>query len=813
VDEEREWPPVTLPVIAVAMACGIAASAHAGVAARAPVVWALGAIAVAVGTRWREAGMRRRAACVALAVVIGGGVASRERSRAIEVPAAIVVDDRGEDVVRGVVRGPVSAEGFVVEIEGGGRVLVAGDAGEVLPGDRVDVSGRVREPRGFRNPGGIDRAQVVRDRGAELEMTAEEVGIVERGAEVSGWRWAAMAHRAAAARVAARGGDARGNAIVRAAVVGDRSGIDDATNADWRGAGIFHALSVSGMHLAVVAMLLFGAVRRVWSAVPALVLRVDSGRVAAIAAAPVAVAYTLITGGQTATVRALVVVLAVLGGVLLRRRLRVLDAVALAALLILIDRPSTLRDPSFQLSFTAAVTLSLVARRSRGIRGWLIAAVRVSLWVTATTAPVTAWHFHQVAIAGLVGNVVLTPVVELVVIPAALAGIALGAAGVPGARRLIDLAIALAAIVEDGAHHLAGWIPALHVPPPRPIEIVAWFALLAAIARATRQPWRSRGRWRAACAGCAAVLVLAGSICESVVAPAVREELRITFLDVGQGDAAIIELPGGAVWLVDAGGLPVRASGEIDAATAARRQRAPGEAIRRVLDARRIRRIDLAVISHPHPDHYLGLLALAGEVPITELWTARPPPGEVAPADAGMPTFEAVAATLARRGTWLVHPPLGAARVERDVVLEVLGPVYDDGTGRAPVAAADPVRTVNDNSLIVAIVRAGRRVLFLGDVEHEGEDALVASGAAAADVVKVAHHGSPTSSTRELVAATGARWAIVSCGRSNRFGFPAAEVVDRWTDAGAAVLRTDQRGAITVVVRPEGSLEVTTFDP
>jgi competence protein ComEC len=113
---------------------------------------------------------------------------------------------------------------------------------------------------------------------------------------------------------------------------------------------------------------------------------------------------------------------------------------------------------------------------------------------------------------------------------------------------------------------------------------------------------------------------------------------------------------------------------------------------------------------------------------------------------------------------------------------------------------------VNDNSLVVRVAYAGRGVLFTGDLEEDGELELTRRGDLAVDVVKVAHHGSRTSSTEELIAATRARLAVVSCGRGNRFGFPAAEVVARWRAAGAEVLRTDERGAVTVVIDADGGL-------
>jgi len=314
----------------------------------------------------------------------------------------------------------------------------------------------------------------------------------------------------------------------------------------------------------------------------------------------------------------------------------------------------------------------------------------------------------------------------------------------PGIRlKLVLLSVAVLVVVSL-------WL-ATH--PPRRALVLGWLALCAtwAVARATP--------------------------------PAAA--LRVTFLDVGQGDAAIVELPDGAVWLVDAGGI----ASARDLAGAS----APGIAITRALEIYGHHRIDLAMISHPHPDHYLGLAALG--VPVGELWAADQPPGD---GRGRLPGF----AELAPHVT---HPPLGLARAEAGVELRVWAPAYD---GRE---AADPVRTVNDNSLVVELRFAGRSLLFAGDVEAEGEDALIAAGLGAVDVVKVPHHGSPTSSTPAFVATTHPALAVISCGVANAFGFPAPDVVARWRAAGAEVARTDRDGAVTVTISPSGALAIERF--
>ncbi|MBE7448267.1 MAG: ComEC/Rec2 family competence protein [Kofleriaceae bacterium] len=440
-------------------------------------------------------------------------------------------------------------------------------------------------------------------------------------------------------------------------------------------------------------------------------------------------------------------------------------------------------------------------------------ALGTSAAVTAATAPITAWHFHEVSFGGVLGNLVATPLVELVVIPLGLAGMALAALVPPVGGVVIDVSVALAGVGARLVAALGACTPSLAVPPPSPLELVACAALYAAWAGA-RTGWLPARR--AALLAAVAGLGLAGAWAAHDRGRVASDDLRVTFLDVGQGDAAVIELPGGEVWVVDAGGAP-GALGDLRATAR------PGEVVARYLRTRRIARVDVAVVSHPHPDHYLGLVALAARVPVARLWSAaeEPPLAAVDPAaprerprprSGADPGFAAIAAWLEATGTVHDHPALGAHR-RGDVTIRVLAPVHDPGGGPALHAAADPVRSLNDNSLVLVIERAGRCVLFTGDLEAEGEADLVAAGIGACDVVKVAHHGSPTSSTPAFVAATRPALAVMSLGRANRFGFPGPEVVTRWQAAGARVLRTDQVGAVTVTIDRAGALVVSTHDP
>lgn len=742
---------------------GAAVSLAFGIAL-APV---LDRLAIPPSARWALAALCllaiRRAPALVIAAVVAAGAAHGARAPAALPPGAIA-DDAIVDRITGTVEGPV-----IRTVRGSGA-LVAGVwvwADEILePGARITATGVVRSDR--------DRPTLS---ARSIEHHGDDLGVAARA-----WRWAAEVQTEAARRIDEAGGDPSARAALRGIVIGDRSTVSPELDDRWRAVGIYHVLSVSGLHLAVVAGLVFAVLRRLIAASP-WGGRVHPARWAAPPSLVFAIGYTLVTGAQLATVRALIVIALVLVGLMLDRPLRLVDALGAAALLILAWHPADLADPSFQLSFVAALTLALrPAPNVRGgrIRRWLVHGITTSAWIAITTAPLTAFHFQQVTAGGVIGNVVLTPLVELVALPLALAGIVLGPLGAP----LIWIATQLVALVDGAAGVLAVVTPVGHIAVASAITMGVLVALSLWLATRAHRTRTDAIVWVALCAAWALART-----------PPALGTLRVTFVDVGQGDAAILELPDGAVWLVDAGG---NASARTLASAAA-----PGAAITRVLATYGHDRIDLAILSHPHPDHYLGFAALG--VPITELWSAAELE-PAAPSRGALPSFGEIAAALAARGTILVHPPLGLVRAQGGVTLTILAPRYDAGDGRPPIAAADPVRSVNDNSLVLAIEYRGRRIVFAGDVEREGEDALLAEPLGRADVVKVPHHGSPTSSSLALVTEAQPALAVISCGRGNAFGFPSPAVVARWKAAGARVARTDKDGTLVVVVDAAGGL-------
>ena len=722
--------------VAVILCGAFAAGVILGVELGLAPGWQLGLAAVAAGA-WGAARLGPSAGLATAATVALGALAGAGERR--DPP---VLPD-GAEVWEGTVVRPLE-DGVVLDLDGLRAYLRAPD---LLPGDRVRFRGAVDAPGPpYRNEGQPDGDRLWRGRGVDAIAHAFPPGPVRLAATApSFYRPTAELRRRAAA--------ATTSPLVQALVLGKRDLVPPGVEDDFRRAGVTHVLSVSGLHLAAVTFLLYVGVRRGWLRVTWLALRVPAERVAAAAALPIAVGYTLVTGAAVATVRALACVLVFMGARLLGRRPDALAALAAAALAILVVSPLAIYDPSFQLSFAAAFGLALAG----GIgRRWIVRMLAASLVAFVATAPFTALHFGVVQPAGIVANLVVVPLAEMVLLPVGLAGAAL--VGTPLGPPLLRVAGWVADALAFIVHQIARVAPVWDVSPPRPFELALLLGALAALAL----------RRRRAAVACVAVVAV------SYAWPHRPDGAEIAFLDVGQGDAAVVATPT-ETWLVDAGG---RLFGAVALD--------PGErAVWPFLRARRIRRIDVAVVSHPHPDHYGGLAAVAAHVPIGEVWTNG---------EDGDPAYRALLDRLAAAGTRVVHPPPGTVRAAGDVRLVAVGP-----------AAPDPLRGNNDNSLVVRVELAGRRVLFAGDLEAEGEAAL-APALEGADIVKVPHHGSRTSSTPAFVAATRPAVAIVSCGRRNRFGFPAAEVVARWTEAGAAVERTDLHGEVRALLSPRGGV-------
>lgn len=557
--------------------------------------------------------------------------------------------------------------------------------------------------------------------------------------------------------------------IARALILGEGAAVERELSDAIRDAGVSHVLAVSGMHVTLLVGALVLLVRWLWLRTP-LALTWQASRVSAAVGVLLAPLIARLCGAAPSAVRAawtstLMYLVVALG---LRPSALAVCAMVVGAHAVLSPRDAL--HPGFVLSVLATAALLTQRRTPQGVDSapgnpvWNALRESVRAWLATT--PFLLLCFGQTSLISLLANVALIPLgtalVPLAALHAACAWL-LGA-GLPTAS-LFELASA--AFVE-AARFCAGLDPGLSLPP-----LSAWQAVgLTAAAGVCMLDGSRRARL-----GAAAIALLPVALGEwSLRHPLAREWVRITFLDVGQGDAALIETGDGHAALIDAGGSP---GGGPD----------PGAlAVVPLLRERRIDTLDWVVLSHPHPDHYGGLSAVLGAVSARELWDTGQARAEAVDETGSVVQLlarAAAAGTLVRQPATLCGrpQPLG------DAYVEVL----------APCPAFDVTRGPNDNSFVLRLTHGAHSVLFTGDAEREAEgDLSRARVALRSDVLKVGHHGSRTSTSDALLQAVSPRLAVISAGRANRFGHPHAEVLARLA-ARTKVLRTDQVGGIELL--------------
>jgi competence protein ComEC len=785
---------------AVAFAIGDALAASGVIAGRATATVALVAV-TALGAR------RGRALAGPLLFLALGGLLG---GRAAKVPpfapalAAAVESDDPRAIEAVVVHGPE-------ETTNGTRLIVALttlDAAPAVgtlalsvangwpdfgPGEKIACRAKLRALRGTRNPGLPDPALAMRAVGIDALAGVPTAGAIRRLAEPSGLsaRRAAYLARRALRTAIDRAVDGDAGAFLKTAVLGDRRGVRPEVEEGFRAAGATHVLSVSGLHLAAVAALFFLLVRGLAARIPGLPLYLDPRAIAAAASLPAIAFFTLLTGEAVATERSALMLALGMGALLVGRAASPGPTIACAALILLIARPLQIFDISLQLSVASVAGIALCARRigpasrpgdsigQRCLR-WLGRFGAATLAATVATAPLCAHVFAEIAPMAPLGNLALVPLCELVVVPVGLAGAAAGAIWAPLGRWPLALAAAAAHLALAIAAGFRAHAPVWVCRAPNAFET---FLSIAAGALALVAPTARGSRRLAAGAALACALLASSSLVIRELRRRFADTLTVTFLDVGQGDAAVIEAPGGAVMLIDGGGTR---DGQFD--TGAR-------IVEPFLRARGISRLDIVALSHPHPDHLNGLFRILQRFPVGAFWSS----GD----DGRNPEYRRLIELAGGRG---VRTPEVTPRALGGACVAPLGPFLDGRIG------APPGLTVNDASLVLRVAFAGRSVLFAGDLEADGEGELCGQRSLGqtvrSDVLKVPHHGSRTSSSDELLDAVEPELAVMSLGWRNQFHFPAPEVLARYARHGARTLRTDRDGAVTVTVAPGGALSV-----
>ena len=687
-------------------------------------------------------------------------------------------------------------------------------------GTRLRIRAKLHPARNYRNPGAFDYEGYLRDNGISVLGSAEAAEI-ERLPGFSGSRmelWRTRVHASIIAKIHELW-PAEQASLMDAMVLGEESFLRNATRTEYQRSGTYHVLVVSGMNLSILAVAIFWALRQV---------RVDPA-VAAVVTVVVSFAYAFVVGVGPPVWRAALMLATYLGARLLYRERNMMNAIGAAALGVLIVDPRALFGASFQLTFLAVfiiagigspilerttlpyarglrllraasydlrvapevaqfrLDLRLIGGRLRRFIGShlglalpaiflrvTIAAgelIFISALMQAGLALLMAYHFHRATTMGMPANLAVIPLTQ-VLMPAAAAAVGLGYISTALARPAAWVAgVALEGIAGTvhwlGGTQLAGTSVAdLRVAMPTLAMILVSVAALVMAMLATQI---RRTRW-VAFGSVALLFGVAAWIAFVPSRPHVRSGvMEMTTIDVGQGDSILLVTPEGRTLLIDAGGLPQWMHSDFDLGE---------QVVSSYLWNRGIDRLDAVAITHPHADHYGGMPAVMANFHPRELWLSI---------DRPMGDFAAVVAQAERAGMKLSVKKEGDEFDYGGAHMRVLAPGRDQVTGS--------VRP-NDDCLVFTAAFGGTAALLEGDAERPAERRVVEEHAEAM-LLKVAHHGSASGTSADLLATVRPRYAVISVGARNVYGHPRREVLERLQAAGVKTYRTDEEGAVS----------------
>jgi competence protein ComEC len=568
---------------------------------------------------------------------------------------------------------------------------------------------------------------------------------------------ARAAVRAAVARWVGRH-DPVAAAIVTAVLIGDRTGLPDDVRERLQAAGTYHVIAISGGNIAILAVLTMAL----------LAMTCVRGRLAVICTIVVLLVYANVVAAGPSVWRATLMAVLYLAARAIDHRTPPWHATAVAVAVMVLWRPLDVRDAGFVLTFGATAALIETARRSQGrlaghrVTVWIAASIVASVATELVLLPVSASWFSRVTMAGVALNLMAIPAMAvvqiagmIVVAAGAVASVAAPAGWVAyaGAHLLVE-----SARLVDIAPSLSARVP----PPPGPV-LVAYYAALAACL------W-GRDRILRVISG-SVVAMMALAIVSGATVTSTREAgLRWTIFDVGQGESMLLQTASESL-LIDAGGAPFGGSFDIG-----------GRVLAPALWARGVRRLHALLVTHGDPDHIGGAPVAADIFRPSGLWLGVPVPRHV-------PTRELIA-RAGRSGASAAERRQGETFAFGEARIRVLHP---------PAPDWERQRVRNDDSVVLEVTYGDVALLLIGDIGADVERTLIPQlTPARVRILKVAHHGSRTSTSRELLEAWRPQSAVISCGRGNTFGHPAPEVIARLEAIGARIYRTDRDGEVTV---------------
>lgn len=550
-----------------------------------------------------------------------------------------------------------------------------------------------------------------------------------------------------------------------ALLIGDRSGMDDETATNYRRLGITHLFAISGLHVGLLTFIVRESLLRIK-------VRRENVDIFLMLFLPF---YAVIAGGAPSVWRAVLVTVFILMTIYSRIPIRLDHVLAISAIGLIMLKPNIVFQPGFQLSYLAALSLILSAK----ILQRTTSKLKLSFLVTTITQlalyPVILFHFYELSLSSFIVNLVYVPLYSVVILPMNIVLLLITAIAMPLAKLIFGLYVPFRSFVEN-VTNLVAELPYQLWMPGKPAVIGIVFAVIG-LSYFFIQYEKGKNML-----SCLPYVILPALLIHFL--PYMDPELRVTYVDVGQGDSIVIELPyKRAVYVIDTGGsVPF---GEKNWQTPEKIFEVGRQIVVPYLKGRGITKVDKLIISHAHLDHMGGAHEIVEEVTVREIHL---PPNSI-----DVPEMEKLVQVATKQGIPFLTQQDGSQWMEKGAQFYYLGPQKTEYVG-------------NDSSLVLLMKTAGPSFLFTGDIEEDGERAFtqkygdIEFGAL---ILKVGHHGSKTSSTEPFVKAVQPVLAVISAGRNNRFNHPHEEVLETFQTYEIPVLVTAAHGSITVHVEGE----------
>jgi competence protein ComEC len=633
-------------------------------------------------------------------------------------------------------------------------------------GDEIRATGEVISLHGYNNPGQYDSVAAAQRQGIRVRMSVQhEISIVAKDNSTS-WKQAMAVWRAKIVENIHKVMPPNDGAILVGMLFGGYGGIPKEIVAEFATTGIVHILSVSGSHIALVAGVITVLGKRILRR-----FRFADKAVPLLAVFFITF-YAAFCGLTPPVLRSLYMGLIGLGAVCLEREKDAAVALSISVLCMLVYQPALIYDLSFQLSF--ASTAGLVFFYAKTVKmlsvfpDWLVRPLAVTIAAQVGVLPFIAWYFNSFSLISFAANVIIVPMIEGIVILGLFGAFAGLLIGVVGDSSMVICSLALGVVLQINRWLAAVPFAKIYVSSIGMIGGVFYYVLLGWVYGYKPKNMVSLTevikRWPDKSAVIVLMLILSVIIYGVYPRP-----LTVHFIDVGQGDAALVVTPHGRAIVIDTGGT-MGENTDFDI----------GDRV--VLPYLRhygIGEVDYLFLTHGHQDHAGGAAAIAKGVFVKNIMLPRE-------------NITQPVANLLRSS-----PNSTRIGVYEGQKIEIDG--VDIRVVHADTGVNRPAN--NEVSSVIHVRYGSRSFLFTGDLPAQGEEAILESGMnISSTVLKVGHHGSKSSSTVAFLQRVAPEYAVISVGHHNSFGHPHEEVIQRLLAQHSKIYRTDQQGAIVFMI-------------